>query len=209
MLEEIEKNLLKKDVYAKEDGIVSMVFAKEGDVANPAMPLIQINNTTEILAESEIISSDAMALKLGQEVEIIQKIGQESYTKKGRIVYIASNAVSKVSTLGLKEQRVIVKVASDSFSDLILGSDMDIVFETMHLKDKLAVKKDLVFKENGLYYVWLVNDGILEKREIEIGKDSGYEYEVISGLKAGDVLVRDTNNKDLENGKKVVSLEKQ
>ncbi len=208
LLDEIEDNLSRKDVYAKEDGIVSMVFAKEGDLTNPAMPLLQFNKTSDMLAMSEIISSDAMALKLGQEVEIIQKIGQDNFREKGEIVYIAANATSKISTLGLEEQRVLVKVASDSFSDLILGADMDIVFETMHLSDKLAIEKELVFKDDGQYYVWFVNDGILEKRKIEIGKDSGYEYEVLSGLEEGDIVVRDINNKDLEDGKKLVSIDK-
>ncbi len=180
---DLEDKLAESDLKAGYDAIVTRVYAKKGDISNPAMPVIELASTDDTVAICEVLSSDAMAIKIGQEVRIIEKIGEDSVEKSGEIVDIAKSASTKISALGLKEQRVEVKVKSDSFKDLILGSDMDIIFETMHLEDRLTVAKTAVFKEDG--------------------KDTDYDYEILSGLNEGDKIVLDANNKELEIGVKV------
>ncbi len=202
-LDDIEYKLTKSKIYADKKGVITSTFAKKGDMANPMMPIIHISGTDDLLAVCDIISTDALALKKGQKVEIIEKIGQESSTKMGKIVNIAQNANTKISSLGLEEQRVEVKVKSDSFKNLIVGCDVDIIFETMHLKDKITVPKSATFKKDNQNYVWLVSNGKLIEQKIEIDKDSDYDYEVISGLNKADIVVIDSNNKDLKVGKKV------
>ncbi len=205
ILADIESKLSQQNIYAESSAVVTDVYAIKGDMTNPMQPLLKLASKDDMLAVCDIIASDAMALSVGQTVKIIVKIGQESQEFMGEIAEIANNANSKVSALGLDEQRVTVKVKSDQFKDLIIGCDMDIIFETMHLENKLIAPKTAVFKKEGKDYVWLIEAGKLNQKQIEIGKDSDYDYEVLSGLKEGDTIVLNCNNSDLQVGKKVES----
>ncbi len=202
-IKDIENRLKQAELKADTDLIVTEVFSKKGATGNPSMPIMEIASMDGLYAKASVLSSDAMALKIGDEVKVIEKIGDESFEKYGKIVSIAKYASTQISSLGLKEQRVEVKIKSDSFKDLILGADMDIVFETMHLTDVLTVPKTAVFKEEGKNFIWEVKDNILKKTELELGKDTDYDYEVLAGLDDGARVVMDANNKDLEEGKKV------
>ncbi len=202
---DIDSKLEEQNVYADMDGVILNTYFKVGDMSNPAMPIMEIANTENMLAVSEVIVSDAMALKLGQKVKILQHIGEETFESEGEIAEISKNANTKISPLGLKEQRVKVKVKSSKFKDLIVGYDMDIIFETMHLNDRITVPKTAVFREDEKYYIWLIKDNLLDKKQIEIGKETDYDYEVLSGVDEGETVVVDSNNKDLKIGKAVES----
>ncbi len=203
MLKSIDDDLQYENIYANHAGVITGVLAKRGDIANPILPTIQMSDTNKLLAVCDIISSDALALKVGQTVTIDVTIGQETMKKTGEIVEIAKNAKTKISSLGLEEQRVKVKVKCHDIDNLIVGSDMDIIFETMHLKDKIVAPKTAVFKINDQDNVWIVKNGTLHIQPVELGLDSDYDYEVISGLTIDDIIVIDCNNTDLKEGKKI------
>ncbi len=201
--EQIEDKLEDRHIYADFDGVIMKNFVTVGDVANENVSAIKIAKTDNKFAVSNILSSDAVCLKVGQKVKIIQKLSGETIEQYGIIYSIDDLATTKMSPLGLSEQRVKVKVKSDSIDDLIIGSSLDIEFETMHLENKLTVPKTSVFKEDGTNYVWTIEEYLLKKTAVEIGVENDYDYEVLSGIEVGDSVVLDCNNKDLEDGKKV------
>ena len=86
---------------------------------------------------------------------------------------------------------------------IIVGCDIDVIFESLHIDDVLTVSKSSVFEDEKNSYVWKVDMGILKKTKIELGRQSDYDYEVISGIKEGDNIVEDANDIKIKEGIKV------
>ena len=149
------------------------------------------------------MSSDALALKENQKVKILQKVGEDTYEKSGKIINIAKYAKTKISSLGLEEQRVDVKIAMDNMDKIIVGADIDVVFESMHIDNILSVAKSSVFEDEKNKYVWKLEKDTLKKTKLEIGRQSDYDYEVLSGLKEGDIIAIDANDTKIKEGLKI------
>ncbi len=192
-----------KREFVRKDGIITKVFVTKGAFIAKGTPALEIVYDSEKYAKCEMLASNVSSLEKGEEVKIIQKSGQEEKEYSGEIAEIANFASTQMSSLGLKEQRVEVLIKADEFNDSILGSEVDVIFETMHLEDVVTVPKTSVFKEEEKDFVWVVKDGELAKSNVELGMDSDYDYEVVFGLAEGDIVVVDSNNVELEEGKKV------
>ena len=133
----------------------------------------------------------------------MQKIGEDTYEKSGKIINIAKYAKTKISSLGLEEQRVDVKIAISNMDKIIVGEDIDLIFESMHIDNVLTVAKSSVFEDEKDKYVWKVEKDTLKKTKLEIGRQSDYDYEVVSGLKEGDIIAIDANDTKIKEGLKV------
>lgn len=202
-IQEIDNNLSYTDVYSPSDAIVTKAGGKVGGYANASTQILELSPSNDIIAICSVLSSDALALKKNQKVTILQKIGEDTYQKSGKILDIGKYAKTKISTLGLEEQRVDVKISIDDMDKIIVGCDIDVIFESLHIDDVLTVSKSSVFEDEKNSYVWKVDMGILKKTKIELGRQSDYDYEVISGIKEGDNIVEDANDIKIKEGIKV------
>ena len=95
----------------------------------------------------------------------MQKVGEDTYEKSGKIINIAKYAKTKISSLGLEEQRVDVKIAMDNMDKIIVGADIDVVFESMHIDNILSVAKSSVFEDEKNKYVWKLEKDTLKKNQ--------------------------------------------
>ena len=86
---------------------------------------------------------------------------------------------------------------------IIVGCDIDVIFESLHIDDVLTVSKSSVFEDEKNSYVWKVDNGVLKKTKIEVGRQSDYDYEITSGIKEGDNIVEDANDTNIKEGLKV------
>ena len=202
-IQEIDNNLAYSRVYAPSDAIVTKAMGKVGGFANASTQILELSPSNDIIVLCSVLSSDAMALKENQKVKILQKIGEDTYEKSGRIINIAKYAKTKISSLGLEEQRVDVKIAIDNMDKIIVGADIDLIFESMHIDNVLTVAKSSVFEDEKYKYVWKVDKDTVKKTKLEIGRQSDYDYEVLSGLKEGDIIAIDANDTKIKEGLKV------
>ena len=205
-ISDIDNKISQTSVYAKSNGIVTNVYAKKGSFTTNVNPVMDISNLDKIIAVCDVLSSDAIALKIGQKVKILQKIGEDTIEKSGSIIDIGKYAKTKISSLGLEEQRVEIQIQIDDLQNSIIGSDMDIVFETLRIDNIFVLPKSSVFETDESKFVWVINDDKLEIKEITTGKESDYEYEVKSGLNENDIVVLEPNNNELKEGINAVSV---
>lgn len=201
----IEDKLSNQVIYAEGDGLITGIYAQKGDFVSRIQKVMEISSLEDMKVVCDILSSDALGLKIGQQVKLIQKIGEQKIERLGEIVEIASYAKTKVSSLGLEEQRVQVKIKPLDDEALILGMDMDVIFETMRLENVLSLPKSSVV-EAEKFYVWKIQEGLLVKQVVTIGRESDYHYEILSGLKESDLIVVNPDNADLKEGKKAKAL---
>ena len=112
---------------------------------------------------------------------------------KGRVRRIEPAAFTKVSALGVEEQRVYV------LSDLIDPPDaakalgdrfrVEVRVAVWHSDDVLVVPAGALFREGNYWKTFVYQNGRARLIGIEAGHSDGRFTEVISGLKSGDQVL--------------------
>jgi hypothetical protein len=126
---------------------------------------------------------------------------------EARVRYVEPAAFTKWSALGVEEQRVNVVIdlvsTGDPWTDgpdeqpsapitgrLGDGYRVDADIEIWSSDDALTVPVSAVFREAGEWFVFAVVRDTAEKRSVSLGRRSSEAAEVLSGLQAGDVVIR-------------------
>jgi HlyD family secretion protein len=172
-------------------GRVLKVIQESEMVVGPGTQILEIGDPADIEIEAEILSRDAVAIRPGDAVEIEQWGGETPL--KGRVRRVEPAAFTKVSALGVEEQRVIV------LSDLLdipeaakaLGDRFRVEARVAvwHGEDVLIVPAGALFREGNAWKTYVYRDGRAALTAIEAGHSDGRFTEVLSGLAAGDEVL--------------------
>lgn len=183
-------NLTENAVAVKSpvSGVVLRVMQESETIVTPGMELVEIGDPTDIEIEAEILSRDAVAIKPGVDA-LIEQWGSAD-ALKGRVRRIEPAAFTKVSALGVEEQRVIVLI------DLIdppatakaLGDRyrVEARIAIWHAEEVLVVPSSALFREGNAWKTFVYDNGKAKLCSVEIGHSDGRRSEVLSGLKEGD-----------------------
>lgn len=179
------------EVKSPVSGLVLNVMQESETIASPGMPILEIGDPADIEIEAEILSRDAVTIKPGDSVEIEQWGGAS--TLKGRVRRVEPAAFTKISALGVEEQRVYV------LSDLIDPPDaakalgdryrVEVRVAVWHSDDVLVVPAGALFREGNAWKTYIYQNGRAVLTDIEAGHSDGRLTEVHSGLKAGDKVL--------------------
>jgi len=152
-------------------------------------PIIELGDATAIEIVVDVLSTDAVRICAGQEVEIIEWGGE--LPLRGRVRSVEPSAFTKVSALGVDEQRVNVIVD-------ILGvpptlGDGYRVEARILVWDAAAVltvpASALVQRTNGEWTVFVVDGGQARERAVRIGHRTSAAVEITAGLQVGSEVV--------------------
>ena len=199
----LNSKISRSKVYAPGPGIVTGVYVTEGVFASSTMPILDISNNERLVARTNTLVRDGASLKLGDKVKVVQKLRNEDIVHEGIISRISPLAKTTISPLGLSEQRVEVDIEFEGARDLFIGYDLDIIIETKRLEDVIVLSRLSIFRENGRYFVWKVEEDIIKKQEVKIGYESDFEVEILEGINEGDIIIMDPNNTALVEGGRV------
>ena len=178
-------------VIAPVNGYVLNVFEENERPVTPGLPIMEIGDTTDLEAEIELLSSDAVAVQAGAPVSIEQWGGD--HPLKGRVVLVEPGGYTKISALGVEEQRVKVRV---EFVDPIppghpLGDRyrVEARIETWHGDNVLQVPSGALFRRGGDWMAFAFDGGRARAVKVEIAHNNGVAAQVLSGLKQGDRVI--------------------
>ncbi len=179
------------EVKSPVSGRVLKVIQESEMVVSPGTQILEIGDPSDIEIEAEILSRDAVAIRPGDAVEIEQWGGETPL--KGRVRRVEPAAFTKVSALGVEEQRVIV------LSDLLdipeaakaLGDRFRVEARVAvwHGEDVLIVPAGALFREGNAWKTYVYRDGRAALTAIEAGHSDGRFTEILSGLAAGDEVL--------------------
>ncbi|MFM2169933.1 MAG: hypothetical protein RI957_162 [Verrucomicrobiota bacterium] len=183
---QLAENLV--EVKAPVSGMVLRVMQESEMMTQAGKEILEIGDPSDLEVEAEILSRDAVAIRQGADA-FIEQWGTGA-PLNGRVRRIEPAAFTKVSSLGVEEQRVLVLI------DLIhppeeakaLGDRFRVEarIATWHADDVLVVPSSALFRENNAWKTYQVIAGIAHKRDVEVGHSDGRHSEVISGLNQGD-----------------------
>lgn len=156
--------------------------------------------------ESYILDSNALEIKTGDTVKIIQKTGSGNISFSGQVETVEDSAVERLSPLGLKESRVKVTIIFSPNSPVVLGSELDVQYTTVSQPARLPVPKTALFSWQNGEAVWVVEQGTAHIRAVKKGPENDSEVVIEEGLVEGDIILRDPNLTGLQEGKSIRAL---
>ncbi|MBW7957104.1 MAG: HlyD family efflux transporter periplasmic adaptor subunit [Deltaproteobacteria bacterium] len=172
-------------------------------------PLIDIGNTGALEIRAEVLSSDAVLLRPGTPV-IIERWGG-GVPLDGSVRIVEPSAFTKVSSLGVEEQRVFVTVdilsPAETWERLGDGYRVETRFVVWEEESALKVPVSALFRSGDRDAVFVVDNGRARERRVEIGHRNGFTAEVLSGLSEGEEIVVNPDE-SLEDGSRITRMER-
>jgi HlyD family secretion protein len=186
------------------DGLVLKIVRESAGPVMQGAPLVEIGDPLEIEIVVDLLSEDAVAVSPGDQV-IVSGWGGEPLHGKVRIV--EPYAFTKISALGIEEQRVNViidvedmKAASNRLGH---GYRVDIAVVVWSDDDVLSVPMTAVFKQGSNWSAYVLKDGRASLRTLDLGKMNGRRAQVLNGLAAGDKVIEHPSNR-ISDGVRVI-----
>ena len=179
------------NVTAPVDGVILKVIQKSETVVAPGTPLVEIGDARDLEIVVDVLSTDAVEIRLGAEV-IIERWGG-SGTLAGRVRRVEPTAFTKISTLGVEEQRVnvIVDVISpaQSWAGLGDGYRVEARISVFERDAATIVPTGALFRVGTEWYTYVVKNGRAERRRIEVLRRSGRSAAIAAGLAVNETVV--------------------
>ena len=188
-------------VQAPTAGRVLQVVEESERVISAGAPLLELSNPSKLEAVIELLSTDAVKVVPGASVFIENWGGPKPLDARVRL--IEPSAFTKVSALGIEEQRVNVVVdlldAEATLGDGYRVEGRVVVWET---SDALSVPISALFRRGETWSVFSVENGIARIRDVEIAHLTSSGAEVKSGLEQGATVITHPS-KDIADGSRV------
>jgi HlyD family secretion protein len=178
-------------IVSPVDGHVLNVFEESARVVPPAQPIMEVGDARDLEAEIELLSSDAVAVAPEAEVAIEQWGGEAPL--RGRVSLVERAGFTKISALGVEEQRVKVRV--DFLDPMPPGRELGDRYRvearivTWRGDDVLQIPTGALFRRGGDWMTFVVEDDKARLRKVEIGHNNGIAAEVLSGVADGTVVI--------------------
>lgn len=175
------------EVKSPVSGRVLKVMQESEMVVTPGVPILEVGDPRDLEIEAEILSRDAVAISPGDSAEIEQWGGEAPL--KARVRRVEPAGFTKVSALGVEEQRVLVlcdlidpppaaKALGDRFR-------VEVRVAVWHRDDVLVVPSGALFREGNVWKTFVYRNGRAVATEVNVGHSDGRLTEVVSGIKAG------------------------
>ena len=114
-------------------------------------------------------------------------------TLRGRVRRVEPSGFTKISALGVEEQRVNVIVdledPVDARKALGDGYRVEVRIVIWEGQDVLKVPTSSLFRQGDAWAVFAAESGRARLRKVEVGQRNGLEAQVLSGLEAGQQVV--------------------
>ena len=139
------------------------------------------------------------------------KVGNKASVTVGDFKYQGTlTKVNKIALDNAKGNPVIgAEIHVDNPDDnLCIGATAKITMTVAEANDVLVVPTEVINTSADGDFVYVIENGVVKKKAVELGTSSTTQIEIKSGLKKGDQVVNDLNV-DIQEGMKASAVEKQ
>ncbi len=186
-----EKSDARVTLSAPVAGPVLRVFQESAGVVQAGAPLLEVGDPNTLEITVDVLSMDAVRITKGALAHIERWGGP--YALEARVREKQPAAFTTRSALGVEEQRVPVMLdlvdPRDRWRELGDSYRVEARIRVAYIENALVAPNSALFRDNGGYSAFVVEQGKARKRAVEIGARTPDWAEVKSGLKEGEVLV--------------------
>jgi HlyD family secretion protein len=198
--------LYRHEICAPISGRVFRVFEENASPVTTGDRLIELGDPTDLEVEIDVLSSDAVRIKPGARVRFEHWGGEEAL--EGRVRLVEPSAFTKISALGIEEQRVwvIADIVTPPADRPTLGDGFRVeasivVWES---DDVLRIPSGALFRHQDAWAVYQVRNGRARRQRVVPGHDDGRMTEIREGLSPGDQVILHPSDR-VADGVRIVS----
>jgi HlyD family secretion protein len=170
-------------------------------------PLVEIGNIATLEFVADLLTTDAMTVRAGAAAMIRDWGGKPELA--ARVRRVEPGAFTKVSALGLEEQRVRVVLDPTAAPPVGFGNDfhVSVSIVTWNGPDVLAVPSSALFRSGADWAVFVMRDGRARLARVTPGPSDGERTVIESGLSEGESVIVQPSDL-LRDGTRVKALRK-
>jgi RND family efflux transporter MFP subunit len=178
--EQIKQQIQDASIQAPISGRIVKKNIEPGEFVNVGASLGTILDVSRLKVQVNISENDVYKLKEGQHV----KVKTDIYPDKnfdGTISYIAPQ--------GDESHNYPVEIVIQNSGQLKAGTFVSVSFSQKSSQPALQIPRSALVESIRNPYVYVVENGVVKTRKIEVGREFGDKIEVLSGLKTGETVV--------------------
>ncbi len=176
--------------------VLKVTHESEGTV-QAGEPLLEIGDPKSLEVEVELLSTAAVKIAPKSRV-ILDRWGGEQ-PLQGAVRIVEPAGFTKISALGVEEQRVHVIVDFTSPRELWQrlgdGYRVEAQFVVWEGADVLQIPASALFRHDSGWAAYVLQDGRAHLRALQIGQRTGLKAQVLDGIKAGEQVVTHPDDK--------------
>ena len=166
--------------------------AQESEAVVPVgAPILELGDPHNLEVVVDVLTADAAAIRPGADVELDH--GGSAKPLGARVRLVEPAAFTKVSALGVEEQRVNVVIdfvaAPEDWQNLGDAHRVDARIVVESRKDAVAVPVGALFRHEEGWAAFVLADGRARLRAVQVGPRGGQRAVVESGLEPGERVI--------------------
>ena len=175
-------------------GQVLRVFEESERIVAAGTPLVEIGDPASLEIVVDILSTDAVRVSPGARL-LVEDWGGDGVLE-GRVRQIEPSAFTKVSALGVEEQRVNV-IADLAAPEPRLGDRYRVEARIVIWEgaDVTQVPASALFRNGSAWAVFVSERGAARLREVQVGHQAAFEAEIERGLDVGETVILHPNDR--------------
>lgn len=184
-------NVERVAVRSPIDGRILKVDHECAGPVRTGQPLLEVGDPEALEVEVDVLSADAVKIKPGMEV-LFDRWGGEGLLE-GQVRLVEPVGFTKVSALGVEEQRVLI--ISDFTSDaekwqrLGDGYRVEARFILWHQEGVLQVPASSLFRYQDGWALFVVKNGSAVRRSVTVGQRNGLVAQILDGVSEGEEVI--------------------
>ena len=189
------------NITAPFSGTVTNTFVKEGDMANPGMPLVSVEGASRLQVTAMVSESDISKIKNNMPVKInIKSLDKEVSGKVAEVSLSAKNTGGQY-LVKINLDRIEKGILSGMFANVQFPIEASKEVKS-NTSNTVLVPESALVKQGQLTGIYTVANNVALLRWIRVGKTFGNQVEVLSGLATDEPYIVSAEGK-LYNGAKV------
>ncbi len=178
-------------VTAPASGRVLKLLQESEGVVAPGAPLVEIGDPQNLEIVVDVLTSEAVKVKPGQAATVTRWGGE---TLHAHVRMVEPSATTKLSALGVEEQRVNVVLdldeARDRWAALGDGYRVEVAIVIDAYDGATLVPIGALFRKEGQSHVFAMDaGGVVREREVVIVAQGALSAAVSSGVEPGEKVV--------------------
>lgn len=192
--ESLEEQLAKTTIKAPISGVVDNIFLKEGEMAAPGIPILQIVNGNDVKIVADVPETYSASIKKGTVVKV--KFPALNKT-------IESTVINVGEVINPSDRSFKVEIALSNAEKLYKPNMLATVeIKDYEKKDAVVIPRNTIMKGEEEEFVFIAQNNVAKKVSVKTGVNYQGETEVLSGLNGTEQLIT-VGFQDLADGQKI------
>jgi len=191
-------------IRAPVDGRILKIHHECEGPVRTGDPLLEVGDPSVLEVEVDVLSADAVKIKPGMDV-LFERWGGEQ-PLQGRVRNIEPVGFTKISALGVEEQRVLIisdfTSPNEQWQRLGDGYRVEAQFVLWQEADVLLVPASSLFRYQQGWAVFVIEGNHAVHRAIEVGQRNGLFAQVLAGVEEGEMVINHPSDA-VEDGRSV------